>query len=236
MLIDDASLLAAAAVLAAVLLVWLHRIRQRAAAQRQRRRDALDTVAAWPPEATRVLTAPERLAHRMLVTALPDHLVLAQVPLVRFLRVPRRHSYAQWLARVGQLSADLLVCDPSSQVLAAVVLRAPNSSERSQRRRERMARVLAAAGVKMVVWPEDKLPSASAAREQLLPASEPVQAPARAAAPPAPSTATLREELPLPEVVEESDEDHRHEPPPSTWFDDLDPAPAGGGWQTFGRS
>lgn len=236
MLIDDAFLLIAAALLAALLLVWLHRVRHRASAEKQRRRDALDTVAAWPPEATRVMTGPERLAHRMLVTALPDHVVLAQVPLVRFLRVPRRHSYAQWLARVGQLSVDLLVCDLSSQVLAAVVLRSPSSSERSQRRRERMARVLAAAGVKMLVWSEDKLPSPSAAREQLLSAGAPPlqTAPTKPVAEPSARSA-LREELPLPEVVEDGD-DQRHEPPPSTWFDDLDPAPAGGGWQTYGRS
>ena len=43
--------------------------------------EALDTVAAWPPQSTRVMTAGERKAYFVLRTALPDHMVLAQVPL-----------------------------------------------------------------------------------------------------------------------------------------------------------
>jgi hypothetical protein len=58
-----------------------------------------------------VLTIGERRAYELLRTALPGFLVLAQVPLGRFLRVPTRHSHAEWMQRVGSLSADLLVCN-----------------------------------------------------------------------------------------------------------------------------
>ena len=72
------------------------------------------------PQATRVLTAAERQAFEILRTALPAHIVLAQVPLARFIKVPTRNSYAEWLRRAGHLSADLVVCDRHSQVVAVV--------------------------------------------------------------------------------------------------------------------
>ena len=40
---------------------------------------------------------------RALQAALPECLVFAQVPIARFLRVPTRHSYGDWLARVAAM-------------------------------------------------------------------------------------------------------------------------------------
>jgi hypothetical protein len=37
--------------------------------------------------------------------------------------VPTRHSYSDWLTRVGRLTVDLLVCDKSSRVVAVVDIR-----------------------------------------------------------------------------------------------------------------
>ena len=108
---------------------------------------AVDTLVGWPPESARVLTIVERQAYDLLRRALPGFLVLAQVPLARFIRVPTRHSYVQWLQRVGSLSADLLLCDAGSRVLAVVDIRPVQESERAKRRHERMARVLRAAGI-----------------------------------------------------------------------------------------
>ena len=115
-------------------------------------------------------------------------MVLAQVPLSRFLRVPTRRSHAEWLQRVGHVSVDLLLCDRSSQVLAAIDLRHPQESERSRTRHERMSRVLRAAGIDVHVWREGALPTRSQVRalfgahfsateaEQAAPASNPVAA------------------------------------------------------------
>ena len=118
-----------------------------AQAKRDRERDNLDTVAAWPPEVTRLLTAGERAAHETLVRALPECMIFSQVPLARFIRVPRRHSYAEWLTRVGHLCADLVICDRSTLVIGVVLLTSVRSSERAERRRSRMTRVLKAGGV-----------------------------------------------------------------------------------------
>lgn len=158
--------LSAAALAAAGLLMlslMAVRRRQRAAGSRARQ-DALDTVAAWPPEAARVLSVTERQAFELLKRALPGFIVLAQVPLSRFVRVPTRHSYSDWLQRVGQLSADLVVCDIGSRVLAVIDIRAPEETARSQRRHERMTRVLKAAGIQVHTWREGDLPSASEVR------------------------------------------------------------------------
>jgi hypothetical protein len=141
-----------------LLLTWLvMRWRSRQSA-RSSRREALDTVADWPPEAARVLSITERQAYDLLKRAMPGYLVLGQVPLSRFVRVPARHSYGDWLQRVGSLSADLLICDSGSRVLAVIDIRNPEESARSSRRHERMARVLRAANIRVHEWREGQLP------------------------------------------------------------------------------
>jgi hypothetical protein len=92
------------------------------------------------------------------------NLVLGQVPLSRFIRVPARHSYSDWLQRVGALSADLLLCDAGSRVLAVVDIRPATESERSRKRHERMAKVMRAANIHVHVWREGALPTASEVR------------------------------------------------------------------------
>ena len=137
-------------------LLLRHR-RQAGGQQSPRRRDALDTVADWPPEATRVLTIAERRAYDLLRNALPGYMILAQVPLARFLRVPTRHSYAEWLQRVGGLSADLLVCDGGSRVLAVIDVRAgrdrPSAAAAATTAWPACCK---AAGIAVQVWSEDR--------------------------------------------------------------------------------
>jgi len=262
------------AVIAAGGFIWFRREQERRRPKQPRgggmALDALDTVTAWEPQATRIMTSAERLAYATLLRALPDHLILSQVPLSRFLRVPTRYSYAEWLARVGQLCGDLVVCDASSQVLAVVEVRSSTQSDRGRRRQDRMDRVLKAAGVPLHVWSDQALPSVTSAREMVLreasapetekavkrgkavqpPSAAPTTAPTGAPttapiplsqlappappAPPRPSSAILaahglagglKDNLGVP-VVDDGAE--MRDPPPSTWFDDLDVTPAPG--------
>jgi hypothetical protein len=142
--------------------LWL---RRRSARPRAADADeALDTVQAWPPQAVRVMTLGERHAFEILRRALPGHVVLAQVPLSRFISVPTRFPYAQWLQRAGRLGVDLLVCDFSSRAVAAVEVRTADESARSAKRHKRLVEVLRAAGVKVHEWNEDALPSVAEAR------------------------------------------------------------------------
>ena len=224
-----------AALCAGGLLLTLLAFRRRQAnsAQAARKSEPLDTVQAWPPEAARVLTIAERRAYDLLRSALPGFLVLAQVPLGRFLRVPTRHSHAEWMRRVGSLSADLLVCNSGSKVLAVIDISPAGQSERSRRRHERMAAVLKAADISVLVWNEDHLPSASEVRTLL--GAELDRANGGSAATQTKSTSSRPMPLipvaEMEELLAHGDQaalDMSMEPVPSAFFDDLEMAPQAG--------
>lgn len=217
----------AALLVVLVLLVVLRRFRRnaqpaarkQAAAHTERRLEAVDTVAGWPPQATRMLSAPERRAMALLRDALPDCMILAQVPLARFLKVPERYSYADWMRRVGHVSVDFLVCDLAANVVAAIELREvdPEESEKARKRHIRMDRVLAAAGIKVHVWRDAALPSVTKARELILGTT--------AGATPGREAGLHRNPaaMPVGEVSDGYGKDDPVDPRASTWFDDLPP-------------
>jgi len=197
------------------------RARHRHHAVRDAPREAQDTIGGWPPEAARVLTISERQAYV---------LVLAQVPLSRFIRVPSRHSYSEWLQRVGALSADLLLCDSGSRVLAVIDIRSPQESERARRRHERMSRVLRKAGIHVIAWREGELPTAVEVRHAMTAVVGGVAAVNKAAA-------TSSRPMPLipvadiSEVLADGDRaameaalDPSMEPVPSAFFEELETA------------
>jgi len=215
------ALLALLAIGAPTLMWWKGKRLHRQRGPAPRVSEARDTVADWPPTLTRVLSSTERQAYETLRKALPNHMVLAQVPLARFIRVPTRYSYGEWLSRVGQLSADLLICDRSSEVLAVVEIRPAQESERSRQRHQRMTRVLKAAGVRVLVWAEGELPTPQSVRETLLPREVAAERAAQARAPVGGGPLTT---IPTAEVREGEGQidDASREPPPTTWYSDLD--------------
>jgi Protein of unknown function (DUF2726) len=168
----------------------------------------------------------------VLIRALPEYMVLAQVPLARFLKVPTRNSYVEWLRRLGNQCADLVVCDKATQVIAVVDVQAPTerSSERARKRLNRMARVLKAAQIPLHVWTEGNLPGIEAARATLLPKppetgvaaapdqTEPAVAPAQRSRTASPFEDDDRDSS-SDEIIEAL------EPPPSTWFDEFNSGP-----------
>lgn len=158
---NTTALVAAVLLLATVLLM---RRRDRGDPRAAAKRDTLDTVTDWPPTSVRVMTVAERESYELLRKALPGMMVLAQVPLSRFIRVPTRHSYGEWMQRVGTLSADLLLCDSGSKVLAVVDVRSAAETDRARKRHDRLARVLKAAGIKVYTWREDEVPTMSQVR------------------------------------------------------------------------
>ena len=226
---DPIAVLAACSTLALLaLLIWQRRA-QAGARRPNSHRDALDTVQDWKPEAARVLTIAERRAYDLLRNALPGFLVLAQVPLSRFLRVPTRHSHAEWMQRVGSLSADLLVCNGGSRVLAVIDIRPADQTERSRRRHERMARVLKAAGIEVQVWDEDRLPSAAEVRTLLGNVLE--RSAGTGAQQPKASGSRPMPLIPVAEIEElllhgdAAAQDTSFEPVPSAFLDEFEPAP-----------
>lgn len=217
----------AALTISALLLTWVWARRRsgqpgkRKSTKPSRPEESLDTVQSWTPQAVRVLTLPERQAYDLMRRAMPNRLVLAQVPLARFISVPTRHSYSDWLTRVGRLTVDLLVCDKSSRVVAVVDIRTGGQSERSTRRHDRMTQVLQAAGIRVLHWNAEALPSPTEVRalfrEQGVEVEEDVIGPGG------------RRMLPVPEMVEVLTEGDalaqatpQLEPVSSDYFDDLD--------------
>lgn len=211
-------LLAVLTIGSTALLMWQKQREAKAKVAKQRVVESRDTVADWPPTATRIMSVQERKAYDTLVKALPDNIVLAQVPLSRFMRVPTRYSYGEWLSRVGQLSADLLVCDPTTEVRAVVEIRGSEESPRSIQRHNRMVRVLKAAGIHVLVWPENQIPSPTEARHSLFP-HEAQKARDERAALIARAERAAAEPIP---VADAQEVDEPREPPPTTWFNDLD--------------
>lgn len=218
---------ALAALLLAAVLLRRRGVKPAAAARSGRGVEALDTVIAWPPEPTRVLTAAERRVYQLLSDELPEYMVLAQVPLSRFLRVPTRHSYNEWMRRAGHLCADLLICDSSTQIVAVVDIRRLSSSpnERAQKRHDRMDRVLRAAGVRVLAWYEETLPPRERVRELVL-----GKAGMELAGREGGEVVSTRSTDPRSIVDDLEHEtipgiDDAADPPTSTWFDDFDSNP-----------
>jgi hypothetical protein len=181
--------------------------------------DALDTVADWPPQAVRVLTLEERHAYEIVRRAMPKHMVLAQVPLARFISVSTENPYPDWLNRAGRMSVDLLITDNSSRPVAAVEIHAAEESERYIKRHKRLARVLQAAGIPVHTWHENRLPTADQARRQLL---------GKSADEDDADESKVRGPLPVAEVQEllaagdDRDYGSGSDPVASSFFDDLD--------------
>ncbi len=224
---------ALAVVLLLALLAWRYQQRRRLDEDVPKRRPTaparerseLDIVGAWPPSVTRALTGAERDARDVLMRGLPECMILAQVPLARFIKVPRRNSYTEWLRRAGYMSADLLVCDRTSLVLAVVSIQSERESPRAKERRAQMQQILKAAGVKMLVWREASIPEPDDARAMVERRVDVVAATKAAetvirdedVTPPARS---LPRSIPVPEV--RSIDVSELEPQSSTWFDELD--------------
>jgi hypothetical protein len=239
----DPILISVVALLCALPLVWWLARKQGPTIRPEMPAERLDTLAGWPPEPTRILRSSERLAFSTLKLALPGYLILAQVPLARFLTVPKRNSYAEWMRRLGNQCVDFVVCDVTSQVIAVVEVRPPIDllDEKVRVRLDRVARALKAARIPLHVWNEEKLPSIEAAREKLLPnvpAVPPsmIKKPAALVAAATADVAALAmvdeaivEGGPVDDPFADTDRDWAQgevievrEPSTSSWFDELD--------------
>jgi hypothetical protein len=113
----------------------------------------------WPFYAKRPLSKPEQILYFRLLKALPDHIVLAQVPLSRLLGVESGRDSWAWRNRISRKSADFVVCRGDASVLAVIELD-DASHEHTERRAADATKdkALAAAGVRVIRWPAKALP------------------------------------------------------------------------------
>ena len=113
--------------------------------------------AEWALAARPVFSADERRVYRQLREALPHHIILSKLPLVRFCQPTDPNEVRYWYELLGAIHVTFAVCSANGRVLAAVEL----ESERSQSRRVQQIResVLAACRVRYLRCPVDHLPS-----------------------------------------------------------------------------
>ena len=144
----------ALALLALVLLLaW-----QNVATRRRRPTGPPPLPVAWDLQARPVFSADERRLYRQLQEALPHHLVLAKLPLVRFCQPIDSNEVRYWYDLLGAIQVNFAVCSVNGRVLAAIDLNYERSGPTSRATRIKQA-VLGACRIRYLRCAPDHLPS-----------------------------------------------------------------------------
>lgn len=113
--------------------------------------------AEWSLTARPVFTSDERRVFRLLREALPHHVVLSKLPLVRFCQPTEAKEVRYWFDLLGASHVTFAVCSPNGRVLAAIDL----EGERGVTPRNLQIKhaVLSACRVRYLRCSMDQLPS-----------------------------------------------------------------------------
>jgi len=111
----------------------------------------------WSLTARPVFTSDERRVYRQLREALPHHIVLSKLPLVRFCQPTDPQQVRFWYELLGAIHVGFAICSANGRVLAAIDI----DTERTNARRalQIKQKVLAACRVRYLRCPVDHLPS-----------------------------------------------------------------------------
>jgi hypothetical protein len=136
------------AILAAGLLVWRSK-------KQAKKPKALPTE--WALSARPVFSTDERRVYRQLREALPHHIVLSKLPLVRFCQPNDPQEVRYWYELLGGIHVTFAICSANGRVLAAIDL----DTDRGNSRRVMQIKqsVLGACRVRYLRCPVDHLPS-----------------------------------------------------------------------------
>ncbi len=139
--------LAALALLVAAVLAWSSR----------RSSKPKPLPSEWALTARPVFNTEERRLYRQLREALPHHVVLAKLPLVRFCQPTDPHEVRYWYDLLGATHVTFAICSPNGRVLAAIDF----DHERSGSRRTLQIKqaVLGACRIRYLRCSPDHLPS-----------------------------------------------------------------------------
>jgi hypothetical protein len=123
-----------------------------------RKRNQIQPLPAeWALTARPVFTADERRVYRQLREALPHHIVLSKLPLVRFCQPSDPQEVRYWYGLLGSLHVGFAVCSANGRVLAAIDLEGERGS--SRRTLQIKQSVLTACRVRYLRCAPDQLPS-----------------------------------------------------------------------------
>ena len=141
--------LAALGLLAVALAMWALQVR--------RQKAPAPLPAEWTLTPRPVFSVEERRVYRLLREALPHHIVLSKLPLVRFCQPSNPAETRFWFDLLGAIHVTFAVCSANGRVLAAVDL----DTERGISRRAQLIKhsVLTACRVRYMRCPLEHLPS-----------------------------------------------------------------------------
>jgi hypothetical protein len=111
----------------------------------------------WALSARPVFSTEERRAYRQLREALPHHVVLSKLPLVRFCQPVDPQEVRYWYELLGGVHVTFAICSANGRVLAAIDL--DNDRNPSRRSSQIKQAVLAACRVRYLRCPAEHLPS-----------------------------------------------------------------------------
>lgn len=122
--------------------------------------------AKWPFYVKKPLTQPEQVLYHRLISALPEHIVLAQVQVSRVLGVKRGSNFHEWNNRINRLSYDFVVCGKDSSVIAVIELDDKSHGAQSRAGTDaKKDKATTDAGLKLIRWNVRSLPDREAIRK-----------------------------------------------------------------------
>jgi hypothetical protein len=124
---------------------------------RQRKPQPKPLPAVWSLNPRPVFSHDERRLYRQLREALPQHVVLAKLPLVRFCQPVDPREVRYWFDLLGNIHVGFAICSPSGRVLAAVDIESRRGS--SHRSQQVLEAVLETCKVRFLRCTPETLPS-----------------------------------------------------------------------------
>jgi very-short-patch-repair endonuclease len=99
----------------------------------------------------------------------PEHIILAQVQLSRFLGVKKGHNNLSYLNRINRMSADFVVCNKDSSIVAVIELD-DSTHEKADRQAAdaKKDKAFEAAEIKIIRWQAKSMPDISTIKSTLL--------------------------------------------------------------------
>ena len=137
----------------------------------------------WALAARPVFSSDERRVYRLLREALPHHIVLSKLPLVRFCQPTDPNEVRYWFDLLGTGHVTFAVCSANGRVLAAIDL----DTDRGNSRRTLQIKqsVLSACRVRFLRCPVDHLPTVAEIQLLVPSSAAPARGPQPAPAAPA---------------------------------------------------
>ena len=123
----------------------------------RKQKKAVGLPTEWALTARPVFSSDERRVYRLLREALPHHIVLSKLPLVRFCQPTDPNEVRYWFDLLGASHVTFAVCSANGRVLAAIDL----DTDRGNSRRVLQIKqsVLGACRVRFLRCPVDHLPT-----------------------------------------------------------------------------